>query len=53
MYGNGLIDFATRAGYPIIADPLSNVRAYGRQSDVVITAYDADSIYKIPVMLHK
>ena len=41
MYGNGLIDFATRAGYPIIADPLSNVRAYGRQSDVVITAYDA------------
>jgi len=41
MYGNGLIDFAARAGYPIIADPLSNVRAYGRQSDVIITAYDA------------
>jgi 2-succinyl-5-enolpyruvyl-6-hydroxy-3-cyclohexene-1-carboxylate synthase len=41
MYANGLIDFATRAGYPIIADPLSNVRAYGRQSDVIVTAYDA------------
>jgi 2-succinyl-5-enolpyruvyl-6-hydroxy-3-cyclohexene-1-carboxylate synthase len=41
MYANGLIDFATRAGYPIIADPLSNVRAYGRQSDSIITTYDA------------
>jgi 2-succinyl-5-enolpyruvyl-6-hydroxy-3-cyclohexene-1-carboxylate synthase len=45
-HGRLLIDFARDAGYPIVAEALSNLRRFATEGDPVITTYD--SFLRVP-----